>query len=46
MINFINSKSTAEMKEHDMPDKTLCAIDFNKLIVRNIYRNTTKKKIN
>lgn len=46
MIYFINSKSTSELKEHDMPERTLCAIDFNKMIVRNIYRNTAEKKIN
>ena len=46
MIDFINSKSTSELKEHDMPDITLCAIDFNKMIVRNIYINTVEKKIN
>ena len=46
MIDFINSKSTAELKEHDMPDRTSCVIDFNKMIVRNIYMNTAEKKIN
>lgn len=46
MIDFINSKSTSELKEHDVPDKTLCAIHLNKMIVRNIYRNTAEKKIN
>ena len=46
MIYFINSKSTVELKERDIPDITSCAIDFNKMIVRNIYRNTAEKKIN
>lgn len=45
MIDFINSKSIVEFKEHDMPDRTSCSIDFNKIIVRNIYRITTKKTI-
>jgi len=45
MIDFINSKSTVELKEHDMPDITSCAIDFNKMIVRNIYRIIAEKKI-
>ena len=46
MIDFINSKSTTELKEHEMPDRTSCAIYFNKMIVRIIYRNTAEKKIN
>lgn len=29
-----------------MPNKTLCAIDFNKMIARNIYRDIVEKKIN
>jgi len=45
MIHFINSKFTAELKEHEMPNRISCAIDFNKMIVRNIWRVTTKKKI-
>lgn len=45
MIDFINSKSIAELKEHEMPDRIACGIYFNKMIVRNIYRITTKKKI-
>jgi len=45
MIDFINSKSTAELKEHDMPNKITYAIYFNKNIVRNIYRIATEKKI-
>lgn len=44
MIDFINSKSASELKEHDLPDRTLCEIDFNKMIVRNIYTNTAEKK--
>jgi len=46
MIDFINSKSTTELKEHDMPDRTSCVIYFKKMIVKNIYRNTNEKKIN
>ena len=46
MIDFINSKYILELKEHDMPDRMLRAIYFNKMIVINIYRNTAKKKIN
>lgn len=45
MIDFINSKSTTELKEHDMPDIITCAIDFNKMIVRNIQRITAEEKI-
>lgn len=28
MIDFINSKSTTELKEHDKPNKTTCAVDL------------------
>ena len=45
MIGFINSKFASELKEHDLLDRTLCAIDFNKMIVRNIYRNTFERKL-
>lgn len=45
MIDFINSKCASKLKEHDFPDRTLCAIDFNKMIVRNIYRNSIEKKL-
>jgi len=45
MIDFVNSKSTTELKKHDMPDRITYAIDFNKMIFRNIYRIIAKKKI-
>lgn len=46
MIDFINSKSDAELKEHDLLEKTLCAMDLNKMIIKNIYRKNIEKKMN
>jgi len=38
--------SDAELKEHDLMDKTMCAMDFNKMFIKNFYRNTAEKKMN
>lgn len=46
MIDFINSKSIEKLKELDIPNRTSCAIYFNKMIVRNIYKITVEKRIN
>ena len=46
MIDFINSKSDAKLKEHDLMDRTLCAMDFNKIFIKNVYRKIAEKKMN
>lgn len=46
MIDFINSKSTSELKEHEIMDRMLCVMDFNKMIIKNIYKKNVGKKMN
>ena len=46
MIDFINSKFDAELKEHELMDRTLCAMNFNKMFIKNVYRKTAEKKMN
>ena len=44
-IDFIDSKTDQELEENEIKDMILYAVEINKMIVKNDWRKSTKKKL-
>lgn len=45
MIDFINSKSSHELRTMDIEDKTTPLLEINKMAQKNLYREKTKENL-
>jgi len=41
MIDFLNSRSSQQLRELGVEDKTEYVLEINKMIMKNLYRKTT-----
>ena len=44
MIDFFNSKSSLELRELKIEDRYELVLEINKMVLKNMYRNTTETK--